>query len=713
MGVLSKIRKTKKQIFIISFALSMIFYFPYITESIQGFSCGILVIISTLLGYKKWGLIASMWSIFVLGLSYFFWTSMSLTAYLSMSIFFIILSLWGGSLLESKTKKLEETKQLYNNVINTQEEMICRFKVDTTLTFVNQAYCDYFNKSESDLIGEKFLKFIPEEEHQFILDHLENLAEGQTPISYEHQANSEAGEVVWQRWTDYPIFNEQGELISFQSIGVDITERKQREQELRKAKQKAEAANRSKSNFIANMSHEIRTPLNSIIGFSELLLEEEKNSDKKSKLRTIVNSGQHLKAIISDILDFSRIEANKVELEEIEFSIRQLLTEIKIMFSMQDQNLDFHLAIDDNVPQLLKGDKYRINQIIINLVSNAFKFTSEGSIEIACHYQDQDIIIEVSDTGIGIPKEKHDKLFSAFEQVDSSITIKYEGAGLGLAIVKRLVNLMGGSITFESEVGIGTTFRVRVPLEIVKEQEKNSDSVASETSNQQGKQMVKKWINADLEIKDLTLQAIQELLTRIAKLEKSVAEQNKAEIERVAHKLKGLAANFNLREIYDLTAEITSLARTDNFNSDKIEQLVVNLKNIIDTIPDSYLLKEEQKNFAILLAEDERLNQLLIKEILRDLAVKIDVVDNGKQVLNKVGTKNYDLLLLDIQMPIMSGLEVMKELDIDITVIAITASMEKEVIEQCLSLGCKEYLTKPLDKDKLRKLVKQELGVGS
>ena len=730
-------------------------------------------------------------------------------------------------------QKLKETKQLYNNVINTQQEMICRFKADTTLIFVNQAYCNYFAKSESELLGTKFLEFIPQEEQATILDHLESLAKGGEAVTYEHQVRTPQGEKAWQRWTDYPIFNDEGEVIEYQSIGLDITERKQRERQLkllsemveqsddsiiqtdtkgkieyanqaaeelfgwpreelygkhpdifnaeenskqiqreiyqtlaagesysgeilncrcdgskfwcqvkiiplrdeneeiyaymgiqrdisarkerekklREAKRKAEVANQAKSDFIANMSHEIRTPLNSIVGFSELLLESETDKTKKDKLSTIVNSGQHLKAIIDDILDFSRIEAGEVELEIVQFSLSQVLKDIKQMFSVRVKNLDFELTIDSGVPQQVRGDKYRVNQIIINLVSNAFKFTSEGKISLECKYKKGRIVITVSDTGIGIPDQKQEQIFSAFKQGDSSITRKYGGTGLGLAIVKRLVELMEGTISFESEVGQGTTFRVELPLEIAGWQQNIEEKNQSQVKPV--KEMITRWIDADPEIEDLTRQAVQKLPEKVANIAKAVASADKEKIETAAHSLKGLAANFNMEEIYRVSAEITDLARSDNFNRAKIEELVEELEEIVASIPPQHLKDDVwEEEGKILLAEDEELNQLLIREVLNDIAVKIDTVSDGKQALEQLTKEDYDLLLLDIQMPIMGGLEVMQELkkqEIDLPVVALTASVQKQVKQRCLELGCKDYLTKPLNQDKLRNLIQSEI----
>ena len=513
-----------------------------------------------------------------------------------------------------------------------------------------------------------------------------------------------------------PLRDENEEIYAYMGIQRDVSARKEREKKLKEAKQKAEVANQAKSDFIANMSHEIRTPLNSIVGFSELLLESETDKNKKDKLSTIVNSGQHLKAIIADVLDFSRIEAGELELETVDFSLQQVLKDIQQMFSVRDQDLDFILTIDNSVPQQVRGDKYRVNQIIINLVSNAFKFTSEGKIKLGCDYKNEQTIITVADTGIGIPIAKQEQLFSAFKQGDSSITRKYGGTGLGLAIVKRLVELMDGTITFESEVGEGTTFTVELPLEVAAKK-----TTASTNSQQQDKtqelqtpaaNMVQSWLQSDPSIEDLTRQAIQKLPQKIRAIAKAITKEDKELIESTAHSLKGLAANFNLEEVYHLSAEITDLARTDNSNLKKIKELGEQLEEIAANIPAVYLDEEELAQFKILLAEDEELNQFLIREVLSEMPVEIDAVTNGQQVLKQLHKKDYDLLLLDMQMPVMSGLEVLQELkklESTLSVVALTASIQQQLKQKCLDLGCKDYLTKPLNQTKLKDLISQEM----
>ena len=238
------------------------------------------------------------------------------------------------------------------------------------------------------------------------------------------------------------------------------------EAKLKEAKNAAEVANNLKSSFLANMSHEIRTPLNSMLGFANILFEEEKNLAKLEKLKIIRDSGSHLLSLINNILDFSKIEAGKMEIEKNSFSIRKLLNNIKNMFILksQERHLSWEVHIDPSVPESIVGDEHRIMQVLINLSGNAFKFTKSGGVNVQASYRDGQLKIRVKDTGIGIPEEKKQCIFSAFEQVDTSHTRKYGGTGLGLSITRNLLELMGGSIRMESTVS-GTEFVVSLPAE--------------------------------------------------------------------------------------------------------------------------------------------------------------------------------------------------------------------------------------------------------
>ena len=372
---------------------------------------------------------------------------------------------------------------------------------------------------------------------------------------------------------------------------------------------KAKYLAKAKSSFLANMTHELRTPLNSIIGYTNLLLEDEKEHSKKSKLKTIYSAGEHLLILINDILDFSKIEASKLKLSREVFSFNSMLKNVEDMFHMETlkKDIEFIVYLKNDIPEYLLGDEARLKQVIINLLSNAFKFTEAGRIELSVSYFDGSLIIEVADSGIGIPESKLNQIFDAFQQVDMNASKKYEGTGLGLSITKGICEVMNGEINVTSELNKGTTFIVSLKIPAVK-----------------------------------------------------------------------------------------------NISTKNIEKPQTNLTTV------------RQGDFNILLAEDVEDNRILVKHMLKNMSVNIDCAENGKIALEKMNQKKYDLLLLDIQMPEMNGIQVLRNLkksnEINkITVIALTAYAMKEEKEKIMKAGCHHILTKPLKKNDLIKKVSEIL----
>lgn len=282
---------------------------------------------------------------------------------------------------------------------------------------------------------------------------------------------TQGGKLYWVDTSIVPIWDDSDRITQYLAIRFDITERREMEDELRRAKIAAEAATQAKSEFLANMSHEIRTPLNAIIGMSELALETDLTSQQKNYIKKVQRSGQLLLRIINDILDFSKIEANKLELEYLPFNLREVMTNLESLlgFKTEEKRLTLSCSIDPNLPPLLLGDSLRISQILINLGNNAVKFTDFGEVNIRAdvldeNYQSVRVQFSITDTGIGITPQQQTKLFQSFSQADSSMTRKYGGTGLGLVICKKLTELMGGEIGCDSEVGVGSRFYFTVSL---------------------------------------------------------------------------------------------------------------------------------------------------------------------------------------------------------------------------------------------------------
>ncbi|MGM0608374.1 MAG: PAS domain-containing sensor histidine kinase [Candidatus Muiribacteriota bacterium] len=371
-------------------------------------------------------------------------------------------------------EKLKESRQRYKHIVNTQNELICRWLPDTTITFVNQAYCDFFNKSEEELIGNKWTDFLTEEALKKI--NFEKFKKLKTPISYEHEVISSSGEKRIQSWTDFPIFNLDDEVIGFQSTGVDITELKNTQGKLKRAKIMSENANQAKADFIANVSHEIKTPLSVITGYTHVLKKNVFDKDLKKYCNKILKASNILLDLMNDILDFSKIEAGKMVLEPVNFNLTTFFKKTinVVLLKLREKKLNLYIKFEPHSLIYLKADRDRIQQIIINILTNAIKFTHDGYILIEVSVDKKNatkclLNISISDTGIGIKKSYLNSIFDSFSQVDSSIKRRYSGTGLGLSIVKKLINLLNGEINVKSQVGKGTCFNFSIPVEFLNE----------------------------------------------------------------------------------------------------------------------------------------------------------------------------------------------------------------------------------------------------
>jgi PAS domain S-box-containing protein len=371
--------------------------------------------------------------------------------------------------IERMAQALQKTEASYRAIVEDQLDLICRYRADGKLTFVNGAYQRFVGKKRAELIGQRFmlnaLGFPSRDSH-------EELPES---ASFEHELNSADGRRVTHAWTHRAIKDSDGRVMEFQAVGHDITVRKEAEAALVRAKDAAESADRAKSEFLAIVSHEIRTPINGVIGFTKLLRETPLNTDQRGFVDMINTSGLTLETLISDILDMSKIEAGKIEIDHAPYALRRAVDEVITFFTPKARaaGLTLHTNIDADVPPVVNGDPNRLRQILVNLVGNAIKFTERGhvTINVSCgrggniddsSRREVRLFFGVTDTGIGIPADKISQLFRPFSQVDTSASRRRGGTGLGLIISKRLCELMGGAISVESEAGRGSTFRFTI-----------------------------------------------------------------------------------------------------------------------------------------------------------------------------------------------------------------------------------------------------------
>jgi PAS domain S-box-containing protein len=369
--------------------------------------------------------------------------------------------------IERMAQSLQKLEASYRAVVEDQSDLICRYTSDGKLTFVNGAYARFFGRKRLELIGHPSLLVTS--------GLLKDSGSFPEAAIFEYTATDANNTGVIHSWTHRAIKSAEGEIVEYQAVGHDITARKGAEFALLAAKEAAESADRAKTEFLAIVSHEIRTPINGVIGFAKLLRDTTLTTEQRSFVDMITSSGHALESLIGDILDLSKIEAGKIEIEHAPFSLSDCIAEVGALFGPRahEVGLTIKTEVAPNVPLLVNSDHNRVRQILSNLVGNAIKFTEKGSITISASAVPEEVMnggfhrairlhFTVRDTGIGIPADKMNLLFRPFSQVDTSAKRRRGGTGLGLIIAKRLCERMGGGITVESRVGEGSVFSFNI-----------------------------------------------------------------------------------------------------------------------------------------------------------------------------------------------------------------------------------------------------------
>jgi len=664
-------------------------------------------------------------------------------------------------LSQTISKKLEmwKAQEQKNNAFHKLEDSLYKFQTLTELApvgifltdrmgkaeYVNQCWLDIAGMRIKDALGEGWVNAIHPDDREKVFESWSRSAEGGKNFDEVMRfQNTFTGKIIHLRTMATPLKNKKKEVYGYLGVNLNVTNQIESEKSLVEATRQAQKASEAKTLFLANMSHEIRTPLNSIIGLSDLLSESDLGADNNRYINTLHSSSEVLLNLVNDILDLSKIEAGEFTLEYIEFSIEEVLERLMDIFAwaIQEKRLSLDYQIDKSLDSHFLGDPNRVNQILINLIGNAIKFTSEGNITITVSQNGSktypgDIVIGVEDTGIGIPIENQKIIFNKFDQGDEVTARKFGGTGLGLAITKKLAQLMGGTAWVESSEGSGSFFYVSLQLTPSVNEKKSADDVPDPLKGAKVIIIDDNLINLEILEKRLVswgaevkaFESPEEARSSIdqadfdllltdyffsqsngIELIESLLKENKLDNKKY-FLLTSTDNSDVLKKFKELGGETLVKPYRKQVLLEKIKHALE--ESSVEPTPttDRNLSNDNfdffnDKELQVLLVDDSPNNRNLIKAYFKKFNITVEEACDGKEAFDKFQVNRYDIVIMDMQMPVMDGYEATQAIrtweesnnSVRTPVVALTAFALREEQRKSFNVGCDEHLVKPVKK---------------